>query len=129
MPRMGLFDSAESYYGVLMHELVHSTGYVDMLNRKELVEPTRFGTEDYSIEELTAEIGSCYLSAFAGIEAKEFANSVAYIQGWLERLRGDKKFIIHASSQAQKAVDYILNLKHAESAFNHSEKRVDYEDA
>jgi antirestriction protein ArdC len=36
-------------------------------------------------------------------------DSAAYIQGWLQQLRNDKKFIIEASAKAQKAVDYILN--------------------
>jgi antirestriction protein ArdC len=34
---------------------------------------------------------------------------IPYIQHWLEKLKKDKKFIIHASGLAQKAVDYILN--------------------
>jgi len=36
-------------------------------------------------------------------------NSAAYIQGWLNQLKNDKKFIVEASAKAQKAVDYILN--------------------
>ena len=36
-------------------------------------------------------------------------NSAAYIYSWLSTLRSDKKLIVHASGQAQKAVQYILN--------------------
>jgi antirestriction protein ArdC len=62
----------------------------------------------YSIEELTAEIGACYLKSFTGIAADRYYNNAAYIQGWLKKLRNDKKFIVYASAQAQKASDFIL---------------------
>ena len=42
-------------------------------------------------------------------------NSAAYIQEWLEKLRNDKRFIVQASGQAQKAVDLILNRQDMES--------------
>jgi antirestriction protein ArdC len=35
----------------------------------------------------------------------------AYIAGWLRKLRYDRKLIIHAAAQAQRACDYILNAK------------------
>jgi len=110
LPKQGLFSSAESYYCTLFHELIHSTGHKSRLNRKEIVEPNKFGSDLYSIEELTAEIGACYLNSVAGIVNKEFDNSVAYIQGWIDVLRNDKKLILYASGQAQKATDYILRV-------------------
>ena len=115
MPKMQVFESSQAYYATLFHELIHSTGHDDRLNRKELMEMTKFGSELYSIEELTAEIGSCYLTSYAGIAMKGLTNSVAYLQGWLNRLKQDKKFIFYASAHAQKAVDYILNIKHEDN--------------
>ena len=115
MPNMAMFESSESYYATLFHELVHSTGNEDRLNRKEITESNAFGSESYSIEELTAEIGTCYLTSYAGIAMNGLTNSVAYIQGWLERLKHDRKCIVYASSHAQKAVDYILNIKREEN--------------
>jgi antirestriction protein ArdC len=115
MPKMQTFESSQGYYGTLFHELIHATGCEGRLNRKELVEQTNFGSELYSIEELTAEIGSCYLTSYAGIAMNGLSNSVAYLQGWLDRLKQDKKFIVYASAHAQKAVDYILNIKHQDN--------------
>jgi antirestriction protein ArdC len=60
---------------------------------------------------LTAEIGACYLNSITGIVNKEFDNSVAYIKGWIDQLRNDKRLIVYASGQAQKATDYILNIQ------------------
>jgi len=111
MPKQGSFDSLTSYYGTLFHKLIHSTGHQSRLNRKEIVEPNHFGSDPYSIEELTAEIGACYLNSITGIVNKEFDNSVAYIKGWIDQLRNDKRLIVYASGQAQKATDYILNIQ------------------
>jgi antirestriction protein ArdC len=44
----------------------------------------------------------------AGIEQVTLDNSTAYIQSWLKALRNDKRMIIYAAGQAQKAVDYIM---------------------
>ena len=40
---------------------------------------------------------------------KSFRNSSAYIQNWLQALKNNNKFIVSASSKAEKAVKYILN--------------------
>lgn len=111
MPKKKCFKSLEAYYSVFFHELVHSTGSEKRLGRKTITEMNEFGSEPYSIEELIAELGSSYLCSFTGILDKEIENSVAYIQGWLEKLKGDKRFIVQASGQAQRAVDCILNLQ------------------
>lgn len=111
MPKMETFKDSESYYGALFHELVHSSGHKNRLNRKEVTEKNAFGTEQYAIEELTAEMGASYLKSHAGIPIEQLENNAAYIQSWLKRLKEDKKFIVYASSQAQKATDYILNIQ------------------
>ncbi|MBS1594112.1 MAG: DUF1738 domain-containing protein [Bacteroidetes bacterium] len=111
MPDIEYFVDSEAYYATLFHELVHSTGHKDRLNRKELTEPTNFGSYMYSTEELTAEIGSCYLQHYAGMSHNSLSNSAAYIQGWLGKLKNDKSCIIYASGQAQRSTDYILNIQ------------------
>lgn len=67
MPKRKSFKSIEDYYGVLFHELIHSTGHQSRLSRKEVCESQSFGSEPYSHEELVAEIGSCYLKSYAGL--------------------------------------------------------------
>ncbi len=111
MPNLNKFKKSEDYYGVLFHELIHSTGHKSRLNRKEVTGKILFGTKDYSIEELTGEIGAAFLKSFAGIIDDNLKNSAAYIDGWLKVLKNDKRFIFYASSRAQQAVDYILNRK------------------
>ena len=109
MPRAELFVSDEEYYSTLFHELVHATAHETRLNRRPSTERRSFGDEAYSKEELVAEMGASFLCATAGIEDATLDNSAAYIQGWLEALRDDKKLVILAAAAAQKASDYILN--------------------
>jgi len=126
MPRKKSFKNMEAYYSTLFHELVHSTGAEKRLGRKTITEMSEFGSEPYSIEELIAELGSAYLNSFTGILEKEMQNSVAYIQGWLGKLKDDKRFIVSASGQAQKAVDFILNISESKGdQTNASEEIID----
>lgn len=116
MPDMRLFHSSEAYYKTLFHELAHSSGHENRLNRKELLEYDGFGGENYSKEELTAEFTAAFLSAVTGIHPKTLTNSAAYIKGWLQALKNDKRLVLSAASQAQKAADYILGTEFPEKS-------------
>lgn len=109
VPLKEQYQLINEWYSTAYHELVHSSGHKTRLNRLQTGAIASFGSEDYSKEELTAEIGSATLMSIAGIETpKTFRNSTAYIQNWLQVLRNDNKFIVSASSKAEKAVNYIL---------------------
>jgi antirestriction protein ArdC len=108
LPPRELFISAEAEGETILHELVHSSGSVKRLAREGVCEAAPFGSPVYSKEELTAEFGAAYLCAEAGISNAVLDNQAAYIAGWLARLRGDRKLLIHAAAQAQRAADYIL---------------------
>lgn len=107
---MGQFVQIEEYYSTAFHEATHSTMSVTRCNRAEDRKgKVAFGSEDYSKEELVAEIGSATISNLLGIETpKSFRNSAAYIKSWIEVLRNDVTFIVSASSKAEKAVQYIM---------------------
>lgn len=111
LPKMKSFRTSESYYSTLFHELVHSTGAKRRLDRTTLTDMVPFGTESYAMEELIAEMGAAYLCRFSGILPVQFVNTVAYLDNWLGVFKKDKRFIISAAGQAQKAVDFILNSK------------------
>jgi len=109
MPKKEYFKKEEFYYSVLFHELGHSTGHKKRLARKKFDTWSPFGSEEYSKEELVAEMTSAYLCGYCNIEQKTLENSAAYIQGWLKKLKNDKKLVILAAAQAQKAANFILN--------------------
>ncbi len=109
LPPRDKFNSAEEMYSTLFHELSHATGHASRLGRTGILEPSYFGSHDYSQEELVAEFGASMLCGFAGIEQQTIENSAAYIQGWLKVLKNDKKCLVLAAAQAQRAADFILN--------------------
>lgn len=106
LPLREQFRDMAEYYSTAFHELTHSTGHrsrFDRLSRKAF-----FGNEEYSREELVAEIGAAALLNHCGIETVgSFKNSTAYIQSWLRALRNDKKMIVSASGAATKAFELI----------------------
>lgn len=112
LPLMEQFKNTSEYYSTAFHEATHSTMKESRCNRMEdrKGKLVAFGSDEYSKEELVAEIGSANIMNILGIETKKsFRNSSAYIQNWLSVLKNDVKFIVSASSKAEKAVKYILN--------------------
>ena len=109
IPALCQYKDISEYYSTLIHEMVHSTGNINRLNRPGLAK-ARFGSEDYSKEELIAEIGAASILNGLGIESDDsFANSVGYIENWLSKLRKDKYLIVRAASAAEKAAKFILD--------------------
>jgi antirestriction protein ArdC len=115
MPRKESFDGSAEYYSTLFHELTHSTGHETRVNRKGVSGSdgswSAFGSTPYAKEELVAEMGASFLCGICEIENKTIDNSAAYIKSWLHKLKDDKKMVIIAAAQAQKAVDFILGKK------------------
>lgn len=114
LPDPTSFEKSEEYYSTAFHELSHATGHESRVGRKGILEPSYFGSHEYSKEELVAEMSACFLCGHAGIENTIIDNSAAYIAGWLKALKNDKALLIQAAAQAQKASDYILNNTHQE---------------
>ena len=111
VPMITQFVDAEEYYSTAFHELTHSTGHEKRCNRKEGM-ASFFGSNNYSREELVAEIGAAILCSLCGISTdKAFNNSVAYIQGWISYLIDHTSEFVWASRRAEVAVDYITNEK------------------
>jgi antirestriction protein ArdC len=107
MPTRASFESTSAYYQVLFHEAIHSTGAKKRLNRSTLTQAGRFGDANYSQEELVAEMGGAMLLARAGMEPA-YANSAAYLRGWLKALEDDNRLVVVAAQQAEKAARFVL---------------------
>ena len=108
LPEKTAFESEEAYYATLFHEAGHSTGHASRLNRKEVVNTGMFGSMDYSLEELVAEMTSAMLCAETGIEQPILENAVAYLQSWYSKLSKEPGMLVTAASRAQKACDFII---------------------
>ena len=109
MPDISKFKTSQDFYRTYFHELSHSTGHGSRLKRGLANE---FGSPEYAFEELIAEFGAVFLSAQAGIMFYTNKNHAGYLKGWnevlLPNLENDNRFLMKASSQAQKAADFIL---------------------
>lgn len=106
--------ATENYYSTVFHELTHWTGAASRLDRGK---HNKFGDTAYAFEELVAELGAAFLCGSTGVESAPREDHSQYIQNWLQALKSDKKFIFAASSQAQKAVDYLFSFhEQAEAA-------------
>jgi len=114
LPHLSQFESADDYYSVLFHELVHSSGHPRRLNRFAETEGDQ--AEKYSFEELVAEFGAAFLCGFAGIEnGKTHAQQASYIEAWARVFRQDSRILVRAASAAQRAADYIRGKTAAEN--------------
>ena len=118
LPCIGQYTETAEYYSTAFHEATHSTGHPSRLHRFEVFDSNAaFGSEQYSKEELTAEIGAACILHQMGIGSPaSLTNSAAYIQGWLRALKDDKQLIIGAAARAEKAVRLILNLTDTSAA-------------
>ena len=106
LPPIDTFHDSAGYYATLAHELTHWTGSKSRLDRFSRFQEN----EDYAFEELVAEIGNCFLCAGLGL-TPDFGQTGAYLERWLKVLNEDSRAIYRASSEAQKAVDYIHALQ------------------
>jgi antirestriction protein ArdC len=107
MPMINAFDQPAEYYSSLFHEMGHWTGASHRLNRSGVAKNDGFGTEQYSKEELIAEMTAAFLCDLNGIGQAVIVNQAAYIGGWLKKLKDDKKLVVEAAQAAQKAAAYI----------------------
>ncbi len=107
LPLLKQFGDTAEYYSTAFHELTHSTGHPKRLNR--ITETARFGSTPYSREELCAEMGASFILNRLGLETcGSFRNNAAYISHWLSVLKEDKRLLVNAAGQADKAVRLIL---------------------
>jgi antirestriction protein ArdC len=116
VPSPSTFHSREDYYHSLYHEMIHASGHSSRLDREGVTQQARFGSERYSKEELTAELGAAFLSNEAGIlDSVRFENSAAYLGSWVQKLENDPRMIVSAASQAQEASDFVRGIEYRES--------------
>lgn len=103
------FKSLGDFYATCAHEIAHSTGAKDRLDRPGITEGARFGSEAYAKEELRAEMASLFLSQEYGIQPDKthYDNHIAYLESWAQVLEKDPNELFRAASDAAKITDYM----------------------
>jgi antirestriction protein ArdC len=66
-------------------------------------------------------MGAAMLCGVVGIEQLTVPNSAAYMASWLDKLRGDRRLVVTAAAQAQKAADLIRGVTYDEARSRGSE--------
>lgn len=108
LPKESQFSDYSNFVSVSAHEIIHSTGSKERLNR---IKDDFREDEVYSKEELVAQMGSALLCHLLGYDSNDTINNdVNYIRGWLQHLKDNTRELVLAGSQAQKAVDYVMSL-------------------
>ena len=111
VPLREQFQNRAEFYSTLFHELTHSTGHKSRLDRFKDDVSMAARKQEYSREELIAEIGAATSLAKLGINDDESdANSAAYLKGWASFLKNDNRAFIIAAGKAEKAVNMIFDI-------------------
>ena len=108
LPPFEQFSSPEGYYATALHELSHWTGHASRLNRDLKGQGNR---QEYSREEIIAELASVFVAASLGIAPPAMDDHAAYIAFWIAALKADPKYLFTAASKAQAAADYLNGLQ------------------
>lgn len=105
-PEKEQFTSGEAYYGTTFHEMVHSTGAKDRLDRQ--IENV-FGSPEYAREEFVAELGSALLAERYGFSKQTKEESCAYLKSWLESLKQSPDFLKTVLTDVKKASAMVID--------------------
>lgn len=108
LPPEEAFFSTEERISTTLHELAHSTAAPSRLDR-----PTAGLRQDpamYALEELRAEIASCYTAAAIDLKISDSVveNNRAYVQHWLTAIKQDHNVLFAAIKDADKIADYMV---------------------
>lgn len=108
VPEMRQFKNSEPFYGTLFHEMIHSTGAKDQLDR---FSPSHgFGSSEYAREELVAELGSALTSQRYGMTKNIKEDSCAYLKSWLTQLKESPQFIKTTLLDVKKATSMLTQI-------------------
>lgn len=106
LPEKEQFSNGEAFYGTALHEIIHSTGPEERLDR--------FGpdgtsdSKEYAEEELVAELGSALIASWFGFAKNIKEDSCAYLKSWLDKLQESPEFIKSVLMNVKKATNMVI---------------------
>lgn len=104
LPEKKQFYNDENFYGTAFHEMTHSTGSSERLNR---LKPSAFGSADYAREELVAELGAAMVCQMYGMEKLIKEDSAPYLKSWLQGLGESPEYIKTVLGDVKRASGMI----------------------
>lgn len=100
------FPKGEAFYGTLLHEIAHSTGHAERLNR---IMGLCFGDRQYAREELVAELTSALCGAMIGFSATPREENAAYLKEWLSELHREPSYLFDILVDVNRAARMIFD--------------------
>ena len=100
-----VYRSGMEFYSTALHEMAHSTGSSERLNREG---GKKFGDKKYAKEELVAELTAATVSQQLGFDKHVTDNSAMYLSNWVKALKEEPKFIYTVLSEVGKAQGLIM---------------------
>ena len=111
IPSKDSFRSVEKFYATIFHEIGHSL----MPEAQRSLGSQGFGSEEYSKEELVAELfASLCLNHCGLLSETTFEHNASYIANWLKALKNDKSLISKASTEAFRRFRAFVKVEVAE---------------
>lgn len=97
MPNLSQFDHEIDYWATMFHEHAHWS------------ESRLEWNDSYAMNELVAEIAACFMMAELNLpQSEDLTNHKKYLKSWLNEMKNDPKFLMTASTQASKVVDFLM---------------------
>ena len=116
------FLSDGLFHSTLLHEMTHSTGHSDLLDR---LTPTHFGSPEYGREELVAELGSALTGAHYNLPVSLLEDHAAYLKAWLKTLKEEPEFLHTVLGDASKASRLTIQRIDSQEQYITTEQTMD----
>ena len=100
-----IYRDGMEFYSTAIHEMAHSTGSPDRLNREK---GSSFGDKAYAKEELIAELTAALVGRSLGFDRQVSDNSAKYLNNWVGALKSDPRFVLTILSEVNKASAVIM---------------------
>ena len=101
-----VYKDGMEYYSSIVHEMAHSTGVEKRLGRDM---EGHFGDPKYAKEELVAELTAAMVGNSMGFDKRILDNNAKYVDGWMDTLKKEPRFILSVMADVNKASHMILD--------------------
>ena len=101
-----IYKDCMEYYSSIAHEMAHSTGVEKRLGRDM---EGHFGDPKYAKEELVAELTAAMVGNTMGFDKRILDNNAKYVDGWMDTLKKEPRFILSVMADVNKASKMILD--------------------
>lgn len=104
--KKAIYADGQEFYSSLIHEMIHSTGTKERLNRYA---DSRPGSKLYGKEELVAELGAARIGQELGFDKRILDNNSCYLDSWIKILQEKPEFILTVMGDVDKSSRMILD--------------------